>query len=687
MNHPRRHTSRAIHFVVLTLALAALMGYVSMRDSGFSNRVQAKSGPRQMAESSESLKASRSSLDQAIAHEKLNPSREASAAVDAALGAYNESRASRMRAIRERMQELETTVRAIAQGMSFQPGRLKQSPETKPFMEEHEALTAEFVTLSRHMPLVEQEGNDTIATADRIIAGTSDRGTRSGVIEPGGDVDFYSIEASQGEVLSFSATLDQTGAKQKGAKQKAGIKFELLGPDGKAKLFSINDGSAKAPGKPSDFTVPKSGRYFVRVKAGTAKQPSGYELSVRRGSGSVAPSIRFEQVCTTFDFESETHGFTVENVIGPALWHPSTECGAELPTHSTPTTFYYGIECNNGLEESAIKGPSIAAVEECGSTCDYETGARNASNLVSPVVNVTSPASLTFNYLLFVEATVNVDRPAVDVSTDGGSTWTTVLDKGDGTMANPSDFINDNTWHSATVDLSPFVGMATSVRVRFTFDTVDSLFNSTTGWHVDDVKICGVPSDACATDTEPPQIDCPEPFTAVAPPACPVATGTMVDFDTPSVGAGTLSDNCPGVTAMCTPSAGSIFPVGTTTVTCTATDQAGNTATCSFAVTVFNACIQDDTVSTRVILFNTFTGEYRACCGNSVSFTGQGTVTKQGCSYTLQHNAPNRRITAKIDLIAKKGSGSIQFNPGNTICTITDRDIRNNSCECERPRT
>src|SRR5215211_2379193 len=46
------------------------------------------------------------------------------------------------------------------------------------------------------------------------------------------------------------------------------------------------------------------------------------------------------------------------------------------------------------------------------------------------------------------------------------------------------------------------------------------------------------------------------------------------------------SDNCPGVTTLCSPASGSFFPVGTTPSTCTATDAGGNTATCVFTVTV-----------------------------------------------------------------------------------------------------
>jgi len=47
----------------------------------------------------------------------------------------------------------------------------------------------------------------------------------------------------------------------------------------------------------------------------------------------------------------------------------------------------------------------------------------------------------------------------------------------------------------------------------------------------------------------------------------------------------TVSADCP-VTATCNPPSGSTFPVGATTVTCKATDQLGNTATCTFTVTV-----------------------------------------------------------------------------------------------------
>jgi hypothetical protein len=57
--------------------------------------------------------------------------------------------------------------------------------------------------------------------------------------------------------------------------------------------------------------------------------------------------------------------------------------------------------------------------------------------------------------------------------------------------------------------------------------------------------------------------------------------GAIVTYTTP-----VPSDNAPGVTAACLPASGTFFGLGTTTVTCTARDGAGNTTTAKFTVTV-----------------------------------------------------------------------------------------------------
>ena len=79
----------------------------------------------------------------------------------------------------------------------------------------------------------------------------------------------------------------------------------------------------------------------------------------------------------------------------------------------------------------------------------------------------------------------------------------------------------------------------------------------------------------CPIDTTPPVIQCPADIYV----PCSVDTLVPVTF---SVTATDAVDSSPTVT--CTPAAGSGFPVGTTVVTCTATDAGGNTASCSFKV-------------------------------------------------------------------------------------------------------
>ncbi|WP_052518624.1 kelch repeat-containing protein [Archangium violaceum] len=76
-------------------------------------------------------------------------------------------------------------------------------------------------------------------------------------------------------------------------------------------------------------------------------------------------------------------------------------------------------------------------------------------------------------------------------------------------------------------------------------------------------------------DMVAPTISCPDEQVL----AC-TAGGAKASF-TP-----TASDRCGGVITACSPASGTTFPVGTTATVCTAFDEAGNRASCSFGVTV-----------------------------------------------------------------------------------------------------
>jgi hypothetical protein len=80
-------------------------------------------------------------------------------------------------------------------------------------------------------------------------------------------------------------------------------------------------------------------------------------------------------------------------------------------------------------------------------------------------------------------------------------------------------------------------------------------------------------------DTNPPTLNCPGNLVVTAQ----GVDGAMVDWIV------TATDDCDtNVTVECEPPSGSFFPVGTSAVHCTATDDSGNQAFCGFLVTVRN---------------------------------------------------------------------------------------------------
>jgi len=108
-------------------------------------------------------------------------------------------------------------------------------------------------------------------------------------------------------------------------------------------------------------------------------------------------------------------------------------------------------------------------------------------------------------------------------------------------------------------------------------------------------------SDSCEAsitveDNTPPTITCPDDITQDNDLG---QCSAVVTWATP-----TASDNCEVASVVCAPPSGSTFPVGESTVTCTATDVNGHTKECSFKVTVKDneaptiTCPADLTVNT-----------------------------------------------------------------------------------------
>jgi Ca2+-binding RTX toxin-like protein len=136
------------------------------------------------------------------------------------------------------------------------------------------------------------------------------------------------------------------------------------------------------------------------------------------------------------------------------------------------------------------------------------------------------------------------------------------------------------------------------------------------------------PTPTPEEDTTPPTLTVPDIVVEADSTEGAVVTYTVTAEDNVD-GTATLEDNTltqdgvgGDITISCDPPSGSEFPIGTTTVTCTATDEAGNTATASFTITV------EDTTPPVLTVPEDITEEATSPNGAVVTFevTAQDTV-------------------------------------------------------------
>ena len=158
-------------------------------------------------------------------------------------------------------------------------------------------------------------------------------------------------------------------------------------------------------------------------------------------------------------------------------------------------------------------------------------------------------------------------------------------------------------------------------------------------------------------DNENPVLSCPANLTLSNDPG---QCGAVVNYTVP-----TVTDNCAGATASLFngPASGSTFPVGTTVVTYQAVDASGNTAQCTFTVTVEDneapaiACPADIVVST--------TG---GSCAASVNYSLP----------TVSDNCPG---SISLQRTAGNNSGAT-FPVGVTTVTYEATDAAGNTSTC-----
>jgi hypothetical protein len=221
------------------------------------------------------------------------------------------------------------------------------------------------------------------------------------------------------------------------------------------------------------------------------------------------------------------------------------------------------VECH-----TAFADPGASATDTCA-------GDLNSAIQVSGTVDANTVGTYTLTYTVAdasgndasIVRTVNVvDTTGPVITLNGNSTVTVECHTPYADAGATANDACDGSTPSVTATGS--VDVNTPGTYTITYTATDGANSSTATRTVNVV------------DTTPPTINCPTDI-VVTLPANTAATTMPVNFNV------TASDSCSTTAPVNTSHAsGASFPVGTTTVTATATDASGNASTCTFNVTV-----------------------------------------------------------------------------------------------------
>ena len=150
-----------------------------------------------------------------------------------------------------------------------------------------------------------------------------------------------------------------------------------------------------------------------------------------------------------------------------------------------------GGDYGNPDPGAAFNGSNILGLDLSGSGSnpgDYEPDLSNKEAYAySPIINCANftNVGVEFQRWLNVESPT-YDHAYIDISTDGGSTWTEIWTNTTG--------IEDASWNEITLDISSYADGETSIQIRFSIGETDGGWQYS-GWNIDEFYITGVPTN------------------------------------------------------------------------------------------------------------------------------------------------------------------------------------------------
>ena len=281
-------------------------------------------------------------------------------------------------------------------------------------------------------------------------------------------------------------------------------------------------------------------------------------------SGSTFPIGTTTVTCTATDASNNSSNCTFSVTVVTAA--PSITCPADITAVQCTSPAGASVTfADPTVSDVCGPAPTVSCLPPSGST--FPIGTTTVTCTATDESN--SSSNCTFSVTVVDTAPPSITCPANITAVECTSPLGTVV-----TFAAPT--VSDLCDPAPAVNCSPPSGSLFALGTTPVTCTVTD--------ESDNFSSCTF--NVTVVDTAAPSIICPANITA----ECTSAAGASVTFAAP-----TVSDLCdPAPTVNCSPASGSTFAIGTTIVTCTATDESNNSSTCTFSVTVVDTGCADD---------------------------------------------------------------------------------------------
>ena len=342
------------------------------------------------------------------------------------------------------------------------------------------------------------------------------------------------------------------------------------------------------------------------------------------------------------NISSCTFDVNVEDNIDPSIICPSNEtiyvdasCSATLNDYTSQAAA--NDNCSVLVTQSPLPGSSIGL----GTTTVTLTAEDNAGNTANCSFTVTVEDNTAPTITCPTDQTVYVESSCSALLSDYTSAITA----------------NDNC--SVTVTQSPVAGSSLSLgTTSVTLTATDNAGNST---------MCTF--NVSVEDNTPPTISCLDDLTVTADGSCTYTVGDYTSVIT-------AEDNC-SVNVTQTPEAGTAISVGTTGITLTATDNAGNTSNCTFNIIVEdNAAPSIECAENATRSINQSNGTYLVSGGEF-----DATASDNCGNITISHDAGS--IPGAISTGDNTSLNGWGLPTGIHLITFTVDDGNGNTTSCQ----